>query len=124
MAPNIFEDVIRVVGELTGASVGTEAAVGVSPSGLEASADGDIFAQQGRVAFADSAAVYHDKGAIVTCGSHDDARHILITARYTNVGVMVLGTSQGLYAIGNDFARLEGKSHAFVFGLNPISPLV
>lgn len=45
---------------------------------------------------------------------HDHARHVLVTARDGDVGVVALRTGDGLDRVGDDFAGLEGVAHAWV----------
>ncbi|KAI6768119.1 hypothetical protein HG530_006128 [Fusarium avenaceum] len=68
--------------------------------------------QKIRVTLTDGTAVDHDKGAVVTSSGNYGTGHVLVTARDRDVGVMVLGASDGLNGISDDFSALERESHA------------
>jgi hypothetical protein len=64
------------------------------------------------VALADGAAVNHDEGTVVTSSGHDGAGHVLVTTWDGDVGIVVLGTGDGLNGISDDFSSLKREAHA------------
>lgn len=80
---------------------------------LVAGRDVDGAAQRLRVAGHDGAAVDHDRGPVVAGEGHDDAGHVLVTARQGDAGVVVLRAGDRLDAVGYDLAGLQGETHAW-----------
>lgn len=88
-----------------------EGVVDVGSRGFVAGRDVDGFAEELAVADCDGAAVDHEGGAVVAGHGHDASGHVLIAAGDGDAGVVVLGTGDGLDAIGYDLASLQGESH-------------
>lgn len=110
----IGQDVAARAAGLAGVCGGVQTAVRVGACCLVACRDVNFLFKKGRVALADRATVDHYKGSVVSCGRHDDARHILVAAGDGDVGIVVLRACNGLDGVGNDFARLEREAHAYV----------
>jgi len=61
-----------------------------------ASGDVDGFAKSFTEPLFRCPSIYHDGWPIVASKGHDNARHVLVTARNGNAGVVVLGTGDRL----------------------------
>ena len=78
-----------------------------------ASRDVDAFSEEFAVADGNGAAIDHERRSIMAGHRHDTARHILVAARDSNAGIMMLSASDGLDAISDDLSTLERESHAW-----------
>ena len=88
-----------------------EGVVDVGSRGFVAGGDVDGFSEELAVADCNGTAVDHERWAVVTGHGHDASGHVLVTAGDGDASVVVLGTGDGLDAVGYDLASLQGKPH-------------